>query len=489
MIAWFARNHVAANLLMLTILFTGLLSLKYEIPLEVFPSFEADTVSVDLSLRGATPEDAELALAVRVEQAVADLEGIEEIRSRSLEGGSTVYMDIESGYEPRELLADIKARVDAIGTFPAEAEQPVVALLTRKHEVITVALSGDLSERELRQYGEKIRDDLLRLPEVTQVELDGVRDYELAIEIARDRLREFDLTLTEVAERVGNSSLDLSAGNIRTDGGDILIRSKGQAYNRAQFEQTVIKTNPDGSIVRLKDIATVSDGFEESAIRSRFNGQPAVMVEVYRVGQQSAIQVADAVKRYIDEQTLLLPQGVQLTFWDDDSRIVKSRIKTLTSNAIQGGILVLILLIYFALPSLGIRLDKIPSFIITLSLYAGAYLTEVFRAGLLSIHKGQREAGLAIGLGEWQVRAYIIVPVMLRNVLPALSNNFISLFKDTSLAAAIAVPELTYYARKINVESYRVIETWLVTTALYVAACYLIAMLLRYLEQRLAIRR
>ncbi len=147
-------------------------------------------------------------------------------------------------------------------------------------------------------------------------------------------------------------------------------------------------------------------------------------------------------------------------------------------------ILVLILLIYFALPSLGIRLDKIPSFIITLSLYAGAYLTEVFRGGLLSIPKGQREAGLAIGLGEWQVKAYVTVPVMLR-----LSNNFISLFKDTSLAAAIAVPELTYYARKINVESYRVIETWMVTTALYVAACYLIAMMLRYLEQRLAIRR
>jgi len=149
----------------------------------------------------------------------------------------------------------------------------------------------------------------------------------------------------------------------------------------------------------------------------------------------------------------------------------------------------LILLIYFALPSLGIRLDNIPSFIITLSLYAGAYLTEVFRAGLLNIPKGLREAGLAIGLGEWRIRAYITVPVMLRNVLPALSNNFISLFKDTSLAAAIAVPALTYYARKINVESYRVIETWLVTTALYVAACYLIAMLLRYLEQRLAIRR
>jgi His/Glu/Gln/Arg/opine family amino acid ABC transporter permease subunit len=167
-------------------------------------------------------------------------------------------------------------------------------------------------------------------------------------------------------------------------------------------------------------------------------------------------------------------------------RVIASVYVTVIRNT---PILVLILLIYFALPSVGVRMDKLSSFIVTLSLYAGAYLTEVFRGGLLSIHKGQREAGLAIGLGEWQVRAYIIVPVMLRNVLPALSNNFISLFKDTSLAAAIAVPELTYYARKINVESYRVIETWMVTTALYVATCYLIAMLLRYLEQRLAIRR
>ncbi|WPO98362.1 amino acid ABC transporter permease [Pseudomonas sp. HR96] len=167
-------------------------------------------------------------------------------------------------------------------------------------------------------------------------------------------------------------------------------------------------------------------------------------------------------------------------------RLLASVYVTLIRNT---PILVLILLIYFALPSLGIRPDKVPSFIVTLALYAGAYLTEVFRGGLLSIPKGLREAGLAIGLGEWQVKAYVTVPVMLRNVLPALSNNFISLFKDTSLAAAIAVPELTYYARKINVESYRVIETWLVTTALYVATCYLIAVLLRMLEQRLALRR
>lgn len=152
-------------------------------------------------------------------------------------------------------------------------------------------------------------------------------------------------------------------------------------------------------------------------------------------------------------------------------------------------ILVLILLLYFALPSIGIRLDKLSSFLITLALYAGAYLAEVFRGGLMAIPKGQREAGLAIGLREWQIKAYVIIPVMLRNVLPSLSNSFISLFKDTSLAAAIAVPELTYQARKINLESYRVIETWLVTSALYILTCYVIALLLRQLERRLSLTR
>ncbi len=352
MIAWFARNHVAANLLMVTILFTGLMSLKINIPLEIFPSFESDTISVQISLRGATPEDAELSLATRVEEAVSDLEGVEELRSRSVEGGTTVTIEVESGYDPREMLADVKSRVDEIGTFPAEAEAPVIALATRKREVISAAVSGNLSERELRSYAEQVRDDLLQLDGVTQVELGGVRNYEIAIELSQDRLRAYDLTLQEVADRIGASSLDLSAGNIRTDGGDILIRSKGQAYSRDEFEPLVIKTHPDGSLLRLGDLAEVSDGFEESALRTRFNGVPAAMIQVYRVGDQSAIAVADAVKEYIARQQPNLPQGLRLSYWDDDSEIVKSRINTLLTNALQGGVLVLLLLTLFLRPSI-----------------------------------------------------------------------------------------------------------------------------------------
>ncbi|MEP3277492.1 MAG: amino acid ABC transporter permease [Stappiaceae bacterium] len=152
-------------------------------------------------------------------------------------------------------------------------------------------------------------------------------------------------------------------------------------------------------------------------------------------------------------------------------------------------ILVLILFTFFALPQLGVRLGKIESFITTLSIYSGAYLTEVFRAGLISLPTGLREAGLTIGLTELRTKLFITIPVMFRNVLPSLSNNFISLFKDTSLAAAIAVPELTFYARKINVETFRVVETWMVASLLYVVACYVIAAALRQVETRLAIPR
>ncbi|NKK63413.1 ABC transporter permease subunit [Rhizobium leguminosarum bv. viciae] len=152
-------------------------------------------------------------------------------------------------------------------------------------------------------------------------------------------------------------------------------------------------------------------------------------------------------------------------------------------------ILVLVLFVFFALPQMGVRLDKIKSFVLVLSLYSGAYLAEVFRAGLLSIPRGLTEAGLAIGLTGMQIRSSIIAPLMLRNVLPSLSSTIISLFKDTSLAAAIAVPELTFAARKINVESFRVIETWMVTSALYVATCFLIAAVMRFIERRLALPR
>lgn len=352
MIAWFARNHVAANLLMITILFAGFYSLASRIPLEVFPSFETDRINVSVTLRGATPEDTELGVSILIEEAVQDLEGIEKITSVSSEGSARITIEVDSDYDAREMLADIKSRVDAINTFPADAENPVVSLAQRTREVIAVTISSIYGEKEVNEFAEQVRDDLLRIPGITQLKLAGVRDYEIALEIPQDRLRQYGLTLAQVANAVANSSTDISAGNIKTDGGDVLIRSKGQAYRKDEFADIPIKTNSDGSILRLKDIANILDGFEETPVRTRFNGKQAAFIDVYRIGQQSAVEVADKVKQYIQDKQPLLPEGFELSYWDDDSQIVKNRIATLGGSALQGGILVLLLLTLFLRPAI-----------------------------------------------------------------------------------------------------------------------------------------
>ena len=352
MIAWFTKNHVAANLLLISIVFAGLFSLTTQIPLEVFPSFETDRISVSVSLRGSTPEDVEQGVTIRIEESVQDLEGIKQISSRSSEGSASVSIEVDSGYDPRELLADIKSRVDAINTFPADAEKPVVALAERKREVIAVTVASDYGEKETREYAEQVRDQLLRLPSVTQVELSGVRDYELAIEVSQDTLRQYSLSLSDISRAISNSSTDISAGNLKTQGGDVLIRSKGQAYRKDEFARIAVKNQRDGTIIRLGDIATIRDDFEETPVRTRFNGKQAAFIDVYRIGPQSAITVADEVKEYIEGQQSNLPMGFELSYWDDDSELVKSRIATLTTNALQGGILVLALLTLFLRPAI-----------------------------------------------------------------------------------------------------------------------------------------
>ena len=352
MIAWFTRNHVAANLLLISIVLGGLFSLSSKLPLEVFPSFVSDRINISVSLRGSTPEDAEKGVTIRIEEALQDLEGIKQISSRSSEGSSQVSVEVDTGYDERELLADIKSRVDAINTFPADAEKPVIGLIQRKREVIAVTVSSDYNEKETLEYAEQVRDELLRIPAITQVELSGVRNYELAIEVSQDTLRQYDLTLAQISSAIANSSSDISAGNLKTEGGDVLIRSKGQAYRKDEFASIVIKNQADGTIIRLSDIATINDDFEETPVRTRFNGKQAAFIDVYRIGPQSAIEVADAVKNYITSEQANLPQGFYLSYWDDDSEVVKSRIATLTSNALQGGILVLGLLTLFLRPAI-----------------------------------------------------------------------------------------------------------------------------------------
>ena len=351
MIAWFARNDVAANLLMISIVLLGVYSLTRAITLEFFPQIESRVVNVQVTLRGATPEDAELGLATRIEEAIKDLQGIEEYTSESVEGSTQVSIEALDGYDARVLLEDVKSRVDAINTFPAGAERPVISLAERQRAAITLTIAGDVSELEMRELAEQLQQDVVQLPSVTQTELNGVRDYEVAVELRQDRLREYNLTLTQVANAISQSSLDLAGGNISALGGDVLIRSKGQAYRRDDFEEIVIQGDANGTLLRLGDIATVNDGFEEKAVRTRFNGRIAAILDVFSVGDQSVIEVADQVKAYVADRQETLSGNLELHHWNDRSITIKKRINTLTSNAIQGGILVILLLSLFLRPA------------------------------------------------------------------------------------------------------------------------------------------
>jgi len=354
LIAWFAKNHVAANLLMVTLLALGLGSLNFNIPLEVFPTIEPRTIKVSVSVPGAMPEDMETSVNIKLEEAVQDLEGLKDIVSTASEGGAVLILTLDDNYLPREILSDVKNRIDSINNLPVEAERPIVSLAKRVREVISVAVSGDLSELEIRQSAERVRDQLLAISGISQVELDGVRAYEISLDVKEQVLQQYGIRLEQVATAIQNSSRDISAGSLKTDGGDILIRSSGQAYRKREFENIVVLTQDDGSIVRVGDLASVTDGFTETPILTRFNGQPAALVDVYRVGQQSAIDVADKVTEYLSQQAHLLPSSITLTAWRDRSKIVKKRLKTLSDNAIQGGILVLLLLTLFLRPAIAI---------------------------------------------------------------------------------------------------------------------------------------
>lgn len=352
MIAWFARNSVAANLLLITIVLVGLGSMTYKIPLEVFPSIAPRVVQVSVAVPGALPQDIETSVAIKIEQAVQDLEGIESLSSRSNEGSATVSIEVDERFDPRELLTDVKNRVDSVSNFPADAERPIVALLKRQREVIGVVVSGDLSEKEIRQEASRVRNDLLDIDGISQVELDGVRDFEVSIDVNEQTLQRYEITLETLAQRIRTGSLDISAGSLRTEGGDILLRSSGQAYTAVEFESLVVDSNPSGQILRLRDVAKVNDGFVEDESITRFNGERAALVEVYRVGQESAINVANLVNEYIENRKGSQSTLITLTTWRDRSKIVKKRLQTLTNNAIQGGILVMLLLTLFLRPAI-----------------------------------------------------------------------------------------------------------------------------------------
>lgn len=345
-IEWFVHNPVAANLLMLILALGGILALP-NIHQEEFPNIEVDAVQVRVPYLGAAPEEVESGVCVRVEEAVEGTEGIDKISSTASEGLCSVMIELVEGVDKTRVSNDIKSKVDAIDSFPAETEKPTTSEVTIMATVLQIAIAGNTDERSLKLIGQQVRDDIVALQGVSQASLLFARPYEIAIEVSEQTLRRHGLTMAEVGRAIERSSLDIPGGALKTEGGEILLRTMGQAYRGQQFEDIVILTRNDGTTVTLGELATVIDGFEDSDLLARLNGKPAVNIKVSRVGKEDILAIAQRVKDYLKTAQQEIPEGIEFIVWQDESEDLVDRLDALTSNARSGLLLVLLVLTLF----------------------------------------------------------------------------------------------------------------------------------------------
>jgi len=351
MIAWFAKNDVAANILLVLIMLAGAYVMLNKVPVDLFPEIEIRSVSVSVTLPSASPQEVEEGITIKIEEAVQDIEGIRQINSQSSEGRASVTLSVEEGYDVRQLLEEVKIRVDAISNFPIEAENLLIQVPQWRRDAIGVMIYGNYDAVTLRRMAEDVRDELVQLDDISQVAIEDVLPFEMSIEIPEWVLRKYDLTLAQVSNILRQNSRDSSAGNLRTSGGEIFIRSRGQAYQANDFANIPIITTQDGTMLRLGDIANIKDAFAEIPLNTRFNGVPAVEIEVFRTGNESVIDITSAVRDYIEAKQSQLPQGLSMDYWRDRSEPVKARLDTLTKSAWQGALLVIIMLALFLRPA------------------------------------------------------------------------------------------------------------------------------------------
>ncbi len=347
LIRWFAKNHVATNLLMVLLLVAGGYFAWQKIPIEYFPENDPDEVEVNMSFRGAAPEDVETGIVQKIELALQGMPGVEEIDSFSSEGRGNVTIEVQKGKDARQVLDDVKNRIDAINSFSDETERPTVSLNQRIISAVTVIVSADMNPRDLRRLGEQVRDQILMLPGITLANLRGVKPFEISIEVSEQELQRYGLTIQDVSQAVRKNSIDVPAGSVKTDAGDVLLRTKGQSYTREEFENLIVRAEVNGARVLLKDVAKVKDGFDEELLYTLYNGKPSIFVRVERTGDQNLLKICDEIKEWIATAPDRLPAGVALSLWRDNSKPVNARLSYLLSNGLQGAVLVFIALALF----------------------------------------------------------------------------------------------------------------------------------------------
>ena len=383
LINWWARNTVAANLLMFGIFVAGIIGFT-SMEREMDPHVRFPGVSIEVSWPGASPVEVEEQIVARIEESVSDLDNIEWVRSSSGEGGGGVYILADQRVDFAQFMNNVKIRVDGISSLPRDIEPPRVQQWVNRNEFIRVAVSGDLSERELSRLAEKLRSEAAVLPAISIVELFGTRREEVSIEVSEDSLRRYGLTFAEVANAIRANSINQSSGSVRTEVGTYQLKVRSQADTEAEFEDIIIRQTPDGGTIRIGDVANVVDGFEDQPILATLNGKPAVLLMVMTTETMDIVKASESINNWIESRQSKLPAGAELTLWTDQAEDFKGRMKTIGSSALLGLLLVLAFLVmtlrpvvafwvavgiatayagaFVLLPSVGVSLNMLSTF-------------------------------------------------------------------------------------------------------------------------------
>jgi len=384
-IEWFARNGVAANLLMLFLLIGGGVAAVTTVK-ETFPEFSLDAIQVRVTYPGGSPQEVEESIVRRIEDRIESVEGIDRVLGTASENAGVVTAELKLGTDVTRARNDIKQEVDRITSFPPESEEPIVTELENRQQALQIALYGDGDARVLKEMAEQLKDDLIQYPEISFIQVIGVRDYEISIEVPRETLREYGLTLAQVSALVRQGSLDLPGGSIETDEEEITIRTKGQNYTKQDFEDLIIVSQSDGSTVRLGDIASVEDGFDQNSdLITRFNSENTAILNIFRTGDEQVLAIEDLIKKHLDEEVRpALPASFGVAIWQNQAENLRSRLNLLIKNGLLGLFLVIVALSLFLAPrlafwtSVGIFLCFIGTFMVMQYLGVSVNLLSLF---------------------------------------------------------------------------------------------------------------
>ncbi len=483
-IAWMVKNPVAANLLMMLCLVGGFATFK-GITQEVFPDMTADSVNISVSYPGGTPEEMEQSVCLVAEEAVRSLEGIDEVTSVAGEGSASIRAELLDGVDPIKVYQDIKSEIDRITTFPDGSERPVVSLAARRRESMALVMYGDTSELTLRNIAEQVRDRLLQSENITQVDLHGTRDLEISIEVSQEELRRHGLTHEALASSINSQSREISGGGIKTDSGETLLRMQERRDDGLEFARAPVLASEDGTALTLGDIATVLDGLEESDHFATYNGKPAIMIDIYRVGDQTPSQISAVVMDLMPQIQEQLPEGIGIEILKDRTDTFFQRAHMLLRNGAMGLVLVLIVLGLFLemrlafwvmmgipisflgsmllMPATGLSINMITMFAFILSL--GIVVDDAIVVGENIYHnlqngmdpkeaaiKGAREVGTPVGFSILtNIVAFVplmLMPGMMGRVLGMMPIVVISVFVISWVESLYILPAHLSHGRK-----------------------------------------